>query len=137
MDFEQKNDTSIGFEQLNQTMSRYNKNKTMISPEDLNGRYKKLFQKLKDQLMHEVVSYLHPFLIKGIHIYGSEEGKALVDKINSSLSESGFYQAVGAAIYKDFDIEKAVRLTEEQNLKIRNDFYEPYRNKHNIKEEAL
>ena len=40
------------------TLEKYRKNKTMVSPADLAGKYKAPFEKLKKQLNDEVAEYM-------------------------------------------------------------------------------
>ena len=58
-----------------------------MPPEELAGKYKKPFEKLKQQLKEELEEYLRLFILDGLRFRDDEEGKQLVDEINRAFKE--------------------------------------------------
>ena len=51
------------------------------------GKYKKPFEKLKQQLKEELEEYLRLFVLDGLQFRDDDEGRQLVDEINRAFRE--------------------------------------------------
>ena len=61
------------------------------------GRYKKPFEKLKQQLKEELEEYLRLFILDGLQFRDDDEGRQLVDEINRAFREGQIGKRVGRA----------------------------------------
>lgn len=110
------------------TLEKYRKNKTMVSPEDLQGKYKIPFQKLKEQLKGEIEDYLKAFCLSDIRIKESD-CQDIVAAIDKSFVDNQIGKKVGRAVFKEFDIEAVKQIAKEHRERILK-IYEPYFQSH-------
>lgn len=113
---------------LESTLEKYRLNKTKVSPEDLNGRYKASFQKLKEKLKVEVESYLAEYCLSGFRILQSDSGE-LMEAINKSIRESQVGKRAGRAVFRNFSLQELREIANEQRQKIHK-LYAEYFNRH-------
>lgn len=111
------------------TLEKYRKNKTLVPPEELAGRYKKPFEKLKQQLKEELEEYLRLFILDGLQFRDDDEGRQLVDEINRAFREGQIGKRVGRAAFREFDLEKIKRIAEEHRRKV-GGIYKAYFDRH-------
>lgn len=95
------------------SLERYRKNKTMVHPEELEGKYKKPFEKLKKQLKEELEEYLRFFVLDGLQIRNDEEGRQVIAEINLAFKEMKIGKRVRRAAFKDFDLGKIMMIAQE------------------------
>ena len=110
------------------TLEKYKKNKTLVSPEDLAGKYKVPFQKLKAQLKKELSEYLKTYSLEGLAIRDDnsvafKEFTAAVERI---FSDRNIGRQVGKAVFKEFDIEKVKQCAEALKVRVHNEAWIPY-----------
>lgn len=109
-------------------LERYRKNKTMVSPEDLRGKYKSAFEKLKNELRDALSDYLKAYCLEGITVK-QDDGAEFIEACNRSFIDSGIGKAVGIAAFKSFDLAEVQRIAEAHRKKIM-ELWEPYFHKH-------
>jgi len=113
------------------SLEKYKKNKTLVSPEDLAGKYKAPFQKLKAQLASELSEYLKAYSLEELKVIQDNNGfKEFTEAVNRIYAESGMGKRVGKAAFKDFDLEQVKNLAEELRLRIYNEAWVPYFQRH-------
>ena len=114
------------------TLERYKKNKTRISPADLAGKYKVSFDKLKRQLKEELEAYLKMYCIEQLVFVKDDKGyfEEFAGTVNRIFSDSGMAKRVGKAAFKEFDLEKVKHLAEELRVKVYEEAWVPYFEKH-------
>lgn len=110
------------------TLEKYKKNKTLVSPEDLAGKYKVPFGKLKAQLKKELSDYLIVYSLESLAIRNDNstafnEFTAAVERI---FSDRNIGRQVGKAAFKEFDIEKVKQCAEALRIRIHNEAWIPY-----------
>ena len=110
------------------TLEKYRKNKTMVSPEDLAGKYKVPFDKLQQKLRAELSEYLQAYCLRGIKIRPNDSAE-LVEAINRSYRENGVGKAVYKAAFEEFDIAAVQRIAQEHRKRILA-LWNPYFQKH-------
>lgn len=110
------------------SLEKYKKNKTLVSPEDLVGKYKAPFQKLKAQLKDELSEYLKAYSLEQLIVKkdGSGHFEELMETVNRIFSESGIGKQVGRAAFRDFDLEQVKRLAEDLRSRIYDEAWVPY-----------
>lgn len=113
------------------TLEKYKKNKTLVSPEDLAGKYKVPFGNLKKQLARELSEYLKTYSLEQLELredksVAFQEFIAAVEKI---FSDSNIGRQVGKAAFKEFDIEKVKQCAEALKIRIHNEAWIPYLHK--------
>lgn len=108
------------------TLERYRKNKTLVPPEELAGKYKKSFERLEQQLKAELEEYLKLRVIEGLQIIDNDEGRRTIDRIDQMIQASGAGREVGRAAFQRFDLEEIERLAGELHWKIHEEIYKPY-----------
>lgn len=98
---------------LRLTLEKYKKNKENVSKEDLEGKYKKSFDKLKAQLSKEAEAYIIVLMFQGMHFYHEyidETVEALMDDINARQ----IGKRVGRAVFKNYDLDEVKAIALEQ-----------------------
>ena len=113
-------------------LEKYRKNKTNIPPEDLAGKYKAPFEKLKRQLADELEAYLKAYSLEQLVL--GKDNMGYLDSFSESVkriySDTGMAKRVGVAAFKYFDIEQVKNLAEELRVRIYEEAWVPYFNKH-------
>lgn len=114
------------------TLEKYRKNKTLVSPEDLAGKYKVPFEKLKQQLKDELSDFLKAYSLEELTLAKDEHGyfDKFAEDVNRIFETAGFGKRVGKAAFKDFDLEQVKRLAEELRTRIYNEAWTPYFHRH-------
>lgn len=116
------------FQGLEVTIEKYRLNKTKVSPEDLNGRYKVSLQKLKEKLKAETESYLAAYCLSGFRIL-QDDSDELLAAIEAGIRESQVARRAGRAVFGDFSLQELQKIAEEQRQKIQK-LYAEYFNRH-------
>lgn len=117
--------------EVEKTLEKYRKNKTLVAPEDLEGKYKVPFEKLKQQLKTELEEYLYAFFhFEQLTIRQDDKGKRFIEQINQTINGSDYGKRVGWAVFKEFDLEQAERITEAEGHRIFEGIYTEYFNKY-------
>lgn len=111
------------------TLEKYRKNKTLVPPKELAGKYKKPFEKLKQQLKEELEEYLRLFILDGLRIRDDEEGQQVMADINQTFKEAQIGRQVGRAAFREFDLEKIRRIAQEYRWKVE-EIYKTYVDRH-------
>ena len=93
------------------------------------GKYKKAFEKLKQQLKEELEEYLRLFILDGLQIRNDDEGQQLIDEINRAFKEGQIGKRVGRAAFREFDLEKIKRIAEEHRQRVMG-IYKAYFDRH-------
>ena len=60
------------------TLEKYKKNKTLVSPEDLAGKYRVPFENLKNQLKKELQEFLKTYSLEQLELREGDELKEFV-----------------------------------------------------------
>ena len=110
------------------TLEKYKKNKTMVSPEDLKGKYKVPFEKLVSQLQEELSDYVSSCCFHGLIIRKCDEPE-FMKEIHQTLEDFGVSKAVGCAAFKNFDLEEVKRIAEEARQRVYQ-IWKAYFNRH-------
>lgn len=113
----------IGAE-LKKRMNTYKKNKTAVSPDDLNGKYKAAFEKLKDELKELTEEYLRKV------IFSELPGKVppeIFEKIQNDISSQNIGRKAGRAVFVYFDFDELALIAREEQKRV-NEIYERGRN---------
>lgn len=114
------------------TLEKYQKNKTRVSPEDLAGKYRVPFQKLKAQLADELSLYLKLYSLERLVIRRDDLGylDAFADDVNRVFEDSGIGKRVGRAAFQEYDLDQVKQLAEELRIQIYEKAWVPYFRKH-------
>lgn len=113
---------------LEVTLEKYRKNKTMVSPEDLKGKYKTSFQKLKEQLKSEAEDFIRAYCFHGMTVR-KDDSDSFVAGCQEVWSKAGFPKESGRAIFKDFDLGKLKSIAEAYRDMVQKNYVE-YFNRH-------
>lgn len=102
---------------LESTLNKYYLNKTKISPEDLEGKYRNAFQKLKEKLKAETESYLSIYCFSGFKIRydDSEELAAAIDR---SIKKNQIAKRAGRAVFQNFNLDELQEIAKEQRQRV-------------------
>lgn len=93
------------------------------------GKYKKPFEKLKQQLKEELEEYLRLFVLDGLQIRNDSEGQQVVTDINQAFKEAQIGRRVGRAAFREFDLEKIKQIAEEHRQRVAG-IYKAYFDRH-------
>lgn len=116
-------------EKLAATLERYRKNKTLVPPEELAGKYKKPFEKLKQQLKEELEEYLRLFVLDGLQVRNDDEGQQVIAEINQAFKEAQVGRQIGRAAFREFDLEKVKQIAREHRQRVMG-IYKAYFDRH-------
>ena len=108
------------------TLDKYKKNKTLVSPEDLAGKYKVPFEKLKIQLKKELSEYLKTYSLEDLELVEGKELQEFIKTAERIFETTDIGRQVGHAAFKEFDIEKVKQCAEALKLEIHNKTWIPY-----------
>lgn len=108
------------------SLEKYKKNKTLVSPEDLAGKYKAPFQKLKAQLASELSEYLKAYSLDGLKVVQDNNLEGFTEVVNRIYIDTGMGKRVGKAAFKDFDLEQVKQLAEELRSNVYEQAWVPY-----------
>ena len=110
------------------TLEKYKKNKTLVPPEDLAGKYKVPFGNLKKQLAKELSEFLKVYSLEGLAIRNddSEAHKEFTDSVERIFERTDIGRQVGKAAFEKFDLEKVVRLAGELKNRVITEAWGPY-----------
>ena len=113
-------------------LEKYKKNKTLVSPADLAGKYKVPFEQLKAQLKEALETYLRVYSLEQLELATDNQGhlEEFAETVNRIFSESGMGKRVGRAALKEFDLEQVKLLAEELRIRIYNEAWVPYFQRH-------
>lgn len=118
---------------LQSTFEKFKKNKNMVSPEDLAGKYKVPFDNLKKQLAEEMSTYIKISCVPSMEIdagLSKEYNEAFVKAANEIFKAGDYGNRVGKAIFQNVDLDAAKKLADEYRERILNEFYYPYMKKY-------
>ena len=93
------------------------------------GKYKKPFEKLKQQLKEELEEYLKLFILDELQIWDNEEGQQFIDEINQAFKERQVGKRVGRAAFREFDLEKIKQIAQKHRQKVEG-IYKAYFDRH-------
>lgn len=112
------------------TLEKYKKNKTLVSPEDLAGKYRVSFQNLKNELADDLKTFIRVYCFIGIRIKDKDD--PVVQRIQKSFDDNQIGKRVSHAAFVNFDMEEVKRIVSEQykeNLRI-------YKEENDVKRKA-
>lgn len=97
-----------------------------MKPEDLAGKYKAPFEKLKQQLKKELEEYLIAFILEGLVFQQDETGAfdEFVAAVNQE-NKKGIGKEIGRAAFKFFDLQQVQEIARRHREKIL-ELYKPY-----------
>ena len=119
-------------EKLEVTLDKYKKNKTLVSPADLAGKYKQPFEKLKAQLKEELEILFMACVIEPLPVVSDSNGwlKEYTATVNKILSEGNAGKLIGHAAFQEYDLEKVKLILEKLQIQVYNEAWLPYFQKH-------
>lgn len=100
-----------------------------MPPEELAGKYKKSFEKLKQKLREDLAEYLRIFILDGLQIRDDSEGQQVITDINNAFKEAQIGCQIGKAAFRDFDLEEIKRIAQEHRQKVEK-IYKAYFDRH-------
>ena len=108
------------------TLEKYKKNKTLVSPEDLAGKYKVPFEKLKEQLKKELQEFLKTYSLERLELREGDKLNEFVSAAERIFKTTDLGKQAGRAVFQEFDIEKVKQCAEELRIRIYNEAWLPY-----------
>lgn len=112
------------------SLDKYKKNKTLVSPADLAGKYKLPFQKLKQQLKEELEAYLTAHSLEDLKVRQDKNLDEFSQAVDKVYKDSGISIKVGKAAFRDFDLERVKQLAEQLRAKVYEEAWKPYMQKY-------
>lgn len=112
------------------SLEKYRKNKTLVSPEDLAGKYKVPFEKLREQLREELADYVRACALKDLVLVRDEHFDAFSEAVSQIWKESNMGKQIGEAAFKDMSLEKIQNLASAFRFSVIALAWHPYFNKH-------
>jgi hypothetical protein len=110
------------------TLEKYRKNKTLVPPEDLKGKYKISFQLLKSQLRIELIDFIREYSLGDLVIRRDDKEKldVLIRKINEIYKDGKYNARFKRAAFQQFDLQEITRIAEEFRIRIFSEAWIPY-----------
>ena len=127
--------TEESLEKLRKTLDRYRKNKTLVAPEDLKGRYRIPFQNLQQQLKMELKEYVIGYCYGGLKFFQSD-GQHLLQQIRDEIKRSGIEKEISVAAFREYDLQRIQQITEKHKQQVRKIWMAYFQN-HTTAEKAL
>lgn len=97
---------------LSLTLAKYDKNKTLVPKSELEGKYKKAYEKLKNQLEDDIRRYMTAVVFDGIKLATSDYGM-FINKFNSLYEQKGYSRRIGTAAFKDLNLQAIQNIVSE------------------------
>lgn len=113
---------------LKSTLEKYRKNKTLVPPDQLAGKYKVPFEKLKAQLKEEAGEYLKAYSLDGLLVKNddSEHYRLFSEAVHQIFSDETIMKQAGTALYRDFSLEEFKQVAEQLRRKVYYEAWLPY-----------
>jgi len=111
--------TDEKLQKLSELLSKYERNKTGIPKEELEGKYKVAFLKLKTDLAEAASEYGKARLIdafpSGIDSVTIQKDKVdtLAKMVNDYIKRSGLCKKISILLFRHFDLQGVISATEE------------------------
>lgn len=93
------------------------------------GKYKKPFERLKQQLKEELEEYLRLFILEDLKIIDNDEGQKLIAEINQAWQQAEAGRRIGRAAFREFDLGQIQKIAQEHRQKVQ-EIYEAYFDRH-------
>ena len=93
------------------------------------GKYKKPFEKLKQQLKEELEEYLRLFVLEDLKVIDDDEGRQIIAEINQAWQQAEVGRQIGRAAFREFDLEKIQRIAQEHRQRVHG-IYKAYFDRH-------
>lgn len=97
---------------LNLTLEKYKKNKTQVSEEDLMGRYRIPFERLKNSLWDILSEYVVQVVFKEIKIIPADK-EMFIRKFTKLYREYGYPERFTAAAYERYNLQEIQSIASE------------------------
>lgn len=98
---------------LRRLLERLKKNEANVSRADLEGRYRKSYQKLKGDIKAEAEKILEDWLIDGLLISDDESGRAALSRIQGFLAEEDAGRELGRILFSEYSVDKFYQAVSE------------------------
>ena len=110
------------------TLEKYRKNKTMVPPDQLAGKYKAPFEKLKAQLKAELEAYLKEHSLEGLQVKADDKERfePFAEAVNQIFSDAGMTRQIGKAAYEEYDLDKVQELADQLKRRVYDEAWLPY-----------
>jgi hypothetical protein len=120
--------TAEALKTLEITLEKYKKNKTLVSPEDLKGKYRAPFRKLKLQLSEALIAFIKEFSFGDLVIRRDDKEKfdALIRKVEEIYKGGKYNARFQRAAFQEYDLQKIIRIAEELRIRIFQEAWIPY-----------
>lgn len=102
-------------EKLKSRINTYKKNKTSILPEDLNGKYRAAFEKLKEDLRMLIDEYLREVIFSGLP---GQVRQDIYDEIQSDIYTQHLGREAGRAIFIYYDFEELEKIALQEKKRV-------------------
>lgn len=109
------NNIERSFEKVRDILSVYKKNKENIPSADLQGKYKKAFDKLRHDLSHALTEYYLRATFEDIGIKDEDVSK-VTDRFFKSFKENKINERLNNAV-KEYDLKKITEIMDAQWLR--------------------
>ena len=100
-----------------------------MPPEELAGKYKKPFEKLKQQLKEELNEYLKVLILEGMRIRDDDEGRKVIAEINQAWQQAEVGKQIGRAAFREFDLKKVEQIAQAHRRRVW-EIYQAYLDRH-------
>ena len=93
------------------------------------GKYKKPFEKLKQQLKEELEEYLRLFVLEDLKVIDDDEGRQIIAEINQAWQQAEVGRQIGRAAFREFDLEKIKQIAQKHRQRVHG-IYKAYFDRH-------
>ena len=113
-------------------VAKLKKNDEGVSRKDLEGKYKKAYDKLKTDIKVLAAQIMGKIINKDLHFINDEEGRIAFSEIQNMvkrIGSEGESKRIGRCLTKEYDVDGFLLRVEKIKGKIM-DLYTPYREKY-------
>ena len=114
-------------ETLENTLAKYKINREKVPLAELEGRYKKSYDKLKEELKQLTNDYLLEISVKGFKI--GDDADELIEQMQKRIHDSEIGKRAGTAIFKNYSLSELEAIGAEVKQML-TELYNPYFDRH-------
>ena len=124
---------------LEKSLIKYERSKTELKKEDLEGKYKTAFTRLKKELSEELSAYANYRIIEIFPeaTLNAQTAEELIKIVLDDCKKNRYTDKIRDAAYKDYDLQAIISITEEARERIKGkwaEFYRQNKDRINLKE---
>lgn len=114
----------IGCKELNKKLNIVKKNREALSEEDLNGKYKKAYSSIKNEIKNLLERFTKYYIAERyIENTSKENREKIINFANNYLFKEIDYKDLWQKCWKDLNINEVIKILDKEQLKMQEFYY--------------